>query len=144
MHAGAGGLFRNHKSEWIVGFSKSCGLCTSLEAELHAILIGLQIVQQRGFSKLIIETDCLLAVEAVNNVAQVFGNCSKLVNSISNLIHDNWEVRCVYQQRESNACADWLAKEGAKSDFSELLILHSPPFKLRGLLSIDCSSSVLA
>ena len=47
LKAGAGGLFRNHNSEWLLGFIQDCGVYTSLEAELWGILSGLKIALQR-------------------------------------------------------------------------------------------------
>ena len=139
MHAEAGGLFRNHKGDWILDFFKHYGLCTFVQAKLCGILLGLQIAHQMGYSNLIIETDSLLAMEAVNDDAQIFSNSRNLVSSARNLLHDNQNVKCVFQRRDSNFYADWLAKEGAMSRNPDISLLLSLPNGLRDLLAFDCN-----
>jgi len=39
--AGAGGVLRDDKGEWILGFSEYLGHCTAIKAEIRAALRGL-------------------------------------------------------------------------------------------------------
>uniref|UniRef100_A0A7C8ZGN9 RNase H type-1 domain-containing protein n=1 Tax=Opuntia streptacantha TaxID=393608 RepID=A0A7C8ZGN9_OPUST len=41
--AGAGGVIRGERGEWIAGFSEHLGRCSSLKAELRAVLRGLRL-----------------------------------------------------------------------------------------------------
>ncbi|PPD73938.1 hypothetical protein GOBAR_DD29131 [Gossypium barbadense] len=40
---GVGGLIRDCRSDWVVGFCRFVGLCSLLQAELWAILEGIQM-----------------------------------------------------------------------------------------------------
>ena len=137
LSSGVGGLFRDANGKWIMGFAKGCGLCPPLEAELRGILIGLQLAKDRGLKKLVVESDSLMAVEAINGGHKLFGNCKHLIDSISCIIKGNWEVRCNHADRSSNRCADWLAKQSVSSSSNDLTIFYSPPDSLSNLLHID-------
>ena len=143
MKAGSGGLFRDSNGKWILGFTRNCGICTTLEAELWGILTGLKIAQEKGFTKLVIESDCLTAVEAINGTFKVFGNSSNLIRAITCRMRDALEVQCVFKGRDSNSCADWLAREGAKASSNELTLLTSPPDSMRALLLADWNEVVI-
>lgn len=47
--AGGGGVFRDTRGNWICGFAEGMGRCTSVRAELKAILRGLQVARDQGF-----------------------------------------------------------------------------------------------
>lgn len=65
-HVGAkatvGGVLRNDDCAFLLGFSLALGNATVLEAELLAILIGVKVVQERGYTRVDIENDSLLTV----------------------------------------------------------------------------------
>ena len=79
-------IFRDHKGKWIAGFMKDLGVCSALESELWSILIGLELTQQANISHLVVESDSIIAVEAINRRRKLFGNCSHLVTSIHNFL----------------------------------------------------------
>ena len=66
LKSGVRGLFRDYNGHWILGFAKGGGLYSPLEAELQGILTGLHLAQESGFNKLIVESDSVVAVEAIN------------------------------------------------------------------------------
>ena len=86
-----------------------------------------------------VESDSLVAVEAINNKVELFGNCRQLVHSIKQLI-TGWDVSIVYCGRESNSYADWLAKKAAESNVN-FTILHSAPMNMVHLVQRDASYS---
>lgn len=53
---------RNDDCAFLLGFSLALGNATVLEAELLAILIGVKVVQERGYTRVDIENDSLLTV----------------------------------------------------------------------------------
>lgn len=57
-----GGVLRNDDCAFLLGFSLALGNATVLEAELLAILIGVKVVQERGYTRVDIENDSLLTV----------------------------------------------------------------------------------
>ncbi|MBA0768476.1 hypothetical protein Gotri_017273 [Gossypium trilobum] len=61
--AADGGCVRDHNGEWIIRFAKYLGNCTALEAEIWGILDGLNLILDRHFEKILIQTD---SIEAIN------------------------------------------------------------------------------
>ncbi|GLU21496.1 hypothetical protein SLE2022_376300 [Rubroshorea leprosula] len=59
---GAGGIFRDHHGNWIVGHSRNVGIAPSLTAELWAIRDGLRLAVDKGFHDIIVESDSKAAV----------------------------------------------------------------------------------
>jgi len=56
--AGAGGLIRDSLGSWIKGFAvSSTGLCTSVKAELWAVVTGLELAWPMVLRRLILEMD---------------------------------------------------------------------------------------
>lgn len=54
---GGGGVFRNNKSDWVLGYMKGIPHTTSVEAELHALWQGLKIALDQNFILLEISTN---------------------------------------------------------------------------------------
>lgn len=52
-----GGLIRDESESWIIRFVVHIGICSSFIAELWEILMGLKVAWDRGFRKVIIESD---------------------------------------------------------------------------------------
>ncbi|KAG8480635.1 hypothetical protein CXB51_025245 [Gossypium anomalum] len=55
--AAAGGFVCDHNGGWIIGFCRYLGNCTVVEAELWGILDGLNLLLDRSFEKVLIQTD---------------------------------------------------------------------------------------
>ena len=54
---GAGGVIRDDKGEWIIGFSEYLGHCSALTAEFKAVIRGLKIAKEIGAHRLWVRTD---------------------------------------------------------------------------------------
>ncbi|KAG8500610.1 hypothetical protein CXB51_004315 [Gossypium anomalum] len=107
--AADGGCVRDHKGEWIIGFARYLGNCTMLESELWRILDGLNLILDRRFENILIQTN---SIEAINAIME-----GTLVNSKSTIvkrIHQTlkrmkqWEVQHI--PKGDNLIADSLAK----------------------------------
>ncbi|KAK8524790.1 hypothetical protein V6N12_029645 [Hibiscus sabdariffa] len=61
-----GGVFRAHDGGWILGFNKSIGITQPLQSELWAILTGLQLAQDNGYERLLIQSDNLEVITRLN------------------------------------------------------------------------------
>lgn len=93
-YLGASGCLRDEYGHWILGFSKFLGRGNALQAELWAIMIGLQLTtQHQPHPKLEIETDSTqviqLLVENLSNVHPFHSliiNCKFLISSLSDFI----------------------------------------------------------
>lgn len=113
-HATGGGIFRDRSGAVLGCFAAYYGISWSLYAELLAAMTSIEIAHQRGWSKLWLECNSSLVVQAFSNVDLVplrlrnkWRNCLCLV---SNMI---FRVSHIY--REVNACADKLASFGVVS-----------------------------
>lgn len=68
-NAAVGGVLCDGKGEWILGYNKYLGRSSTFDAELWGILDGLKLIQRRGHTKVVIQTDCLEAVKAIQGNA---------------------------------------------------------------------------
>ncbi|MBA0610458.1 hypothetical protein Godav_011306, partial [Gossypium davidsonii] len=63
--ATAGGVMRDRRGKWILGFNRYLGICSVLEAELWAIFNGLAPLLNLGHDKVLINTDNMEAAWAI-------------------------------------------------------------------------------
>lgn len=130
-NAGFGGLIRNNFGEWITGFSGSCGISTSMNAELLAIADGLKLAWYEGFRDVICESDSKTAVTLVQNGVSKVHLYAPLVDHIRSYNSFSWNLSFCHTLREGNACADWLAKQGATlGDSMQIWASCSPQLSL--------------
>jgi ribonuclease HI len=106
------------------GFSRTIRLTTSVQAELRALLDGLQLALELHITHLDIEMDSLVAVDLVSSksVANVF--LSSIVDDCRCMMERFDSVTLKHIYRESNACADLLARRVVGSCCLLLLLLH--------------------
>ncbi|KAL4386881.1 hypothetical protein GQ457_09G018920 [Hibiscus cannabinus] len=100
---------------WIVGFSKRIGICTILEAELWGIYEGLLAAWSVGSQFLLVESDCLEAINLINNRGAPDVVLS-MIHSISALLNRSWCVQFSHIVRDGNHAADWMAKLAPSDD----------------------------
>ncbi|XP_048544388.1 uncharacterized protein LOC125523394 [Triticum urartu] len=62
--ASIGGVYRDHKGEFVLGYAEPIGAATSSVAELAALRRGLELALENGWSGVWVEGDDLSAVEA--------------------------------------------------------------------------------
>ncbi|KAE8715696.1 hypothetical protein F3Y22_tig00110160pilonHSYRG00138 [Hibiscus syriacus] len=84
-----GGVFRSSAGDWIIGFHKSIGITTPLQAKLWAIYIGLQLAWTHGFDLLQIQSNSLQAIKLLNE-ANLDRDLFPLVRAISSLCCRSW------------------------------------------------------
>lgn len=76
--AAAGGLIRDQKGRWIVGFNRYLGNCTVTEVELWDILDRLTLILDRRFERILIQTDSLETANAIQEGAFRISNSTLL------------------------------------------------------------------
>lgn len=69
--AGTGGVLRDHHGNFVLGFAMDLGAASIAEVELGAILAGLNLVWRRGFTKVVIDSDSLTAVQMIKGGARL-------------------------------------------------------------------------
>ncbi|KAJ8644645.1 hypothetical protein MRB53_006393 [Persea americana] len=108
--AGVGGIIRSPTRTLIEGYAGKVYASNSLEAELLAIIKGMEICLKRGFNHVIIEGDCLSLTQSLqkyNNLSwALMAHWRKLLNMLSQVSW--WEAN--YCRRTANKVADQLSK----------------------------------
>ncbi|XP_019228330.1 PREDICTED: uncharacterized protein LOC109209504 [Nicotiana attenuata] len=110
---GLGGVFRNHRGDWILGFQDSKPSTSPLQSELEALRLGLLTVVHHGLSPLIVETD------ATDLIHAVFLNKLSYTSIISDcmwLMHQLRHPKIIHSFRDGNKVAHKMAKDGLKHE----------------------------
>jgi ribonuclease HI len=134
-------VIRDSCGLWVGGFSRTIGHTTSVQAELRALLDGMQLALELHITHLDIEMDSLVSVDLVlsNSVANVF--LRSIVDDCRCMMEKFASVTLKHIYREANACADLLAKEGC-SQLLPFISFTAPPASVLECLAFDCSNSV--
>ncbi|MBA0627030.1 hypothetical protein Godav_004584 [Gossypium davidsonii] len=80
-----GGVIRDHNGKWILGFNRYLGICLVLEAELWAIYDGLDLTLDQGHDKVLINTNSMEVVWAIQDMHSKDSN-STLIRRIRQLL----------------------------------------------------------
>ncbi|XP_074267507.1 uncharacterized protein LOC141590888 [Silene latifolia] len=108
--AGGGGVFRNASGDLISAYYLSCGVCSSMKAELIALFAGLENAKTMNISRLMINMDNDPCIKLINEDQLVSNSLKFIVERCKRLIRDtNWTVKLEHIYREGNRAADLLA-----------------------------------
>jgi ribonuclease HI len=122
--------------DFLGGFYGTAAQPNVLYAEIMAILHGLEVCWNKGFRNVVCFSDSLQAVTLVKEGVSLFHSFANELQKICQLRSRVWTVLFEHTFREGNRCADHLAKLGAASN-SSLVIISVPPLKLTSLLQAD-------
>lgn len=133
----AGGIIRDVKSRWIKGFSCFLGYGTSLLAELWAFFIWISIAKENRCDPLIVESDCLSAVNLINNVYDASTHhYSAIIELCSFELTKFSQFKVVHLLREGNYVADMLSSFPGQN-CSDLVVFGSMPSILNVIALAD-------
>ncbi|CAA7054654.1 unnamed protein product [Microthlaspi erraticum] len=111
--ASIGGIFRNHKAEFLLGYSESIGEATSTVAEFAALKRGLELVLENGWTDLWLEGDAKIIVDIISKRGRLrCEEARKHVNYINVVMPELSNCVLSHVYREGNRAADKLAKLG--------------------------------
>ncbi|XP_074318679.1 uncharacterized protein LOC141655501 [Silene latifolia] len=135
--AGCGGIIRDDTGNFITAFAFSCGICTSMRAEMRAVVEGLTRARSLGFTKVLVNMDNLPCTKLINEDGLISGSLRPLVLRCKELVSlSGWTVKVEHVFREANRATDWLANAGVHSSTSSTMF-DSPPSELRTILRED-------
>jgi len=135
--AGAGGVIRNDRGEWVSGFSEYLGHCSSMTAELKALLRGLKLASRMGITKLEIRVDSKVVVELVSGKRKEQPQYHFLISQCKQMICEGgWEVELMHCFRETNHVADKLANIGTTGRLG-VTLYQNPPMEIQSMLYYD-------
>ena len=113
FQAACGGVIRDSQGQWIMGFCKSLGLQTIIEAELYAIMLGLRMAQKLGLQQIMLYSDSLDAINIImRDCCYDDHPLRDIIGDIRDLLFQDWNVKLYYTPRDNIACANYLVKEG--------------------------------
>ncbi|XP_070036528.1 uncharacterized protein [Nicotiana tomentosiformis] len=137
---GFGGLFRDNRGQWVLGFQGSLPGLSPLHAELMALKTGLRLAMEQGFTDLEVESDSTDAISCLEN-----GNAT-----LNNTIHEcrllmiQVKVQTIQHNfREANKPAHKLARNVVRvNNGRDLDIMHYRPPFLTVALSSNYEGSI--
>ncbi|KAF7803041.1 hypothetical protein G2W53_042152 [Senna tora] len=135
-----GGVARDKDNNWIFGFSKRLGRGNALHAEIWGILQGLKIAWEKGYKKVIIESDSSLAIQLALGTNDQPHYIGQIIKDIHTLVNKDWTVKFSIVKRDFNTVADKLAS-WAQRDMFGLRLYNNPPLYCRNALYSDSSVS---
>ena len=135
--AGAGGVIRNDRGEWVIGFSAYLGHCSALTAELKALQRGLSIARQLGITKLEIRVDSKILVDLMTGQRNEQPQYYFLVRQCKQMMCERgWEVCIMHCFRETNQVADKLANIGTTGRLG-VAVYQTLPMETQSILYYD-------
>ncbi|KAK8488226.1 hypothetical protein V6N13_120033 [Hibiscus sabdariffa] len=138
-----GGVFRNHKAEFLLGYAESIGRTTSTIAELSALRRGLELVLENGWTDVWLEGDAKTLIDIIVRRRQV--KCTELQRYVShiNLIIpelNNCVMTHIY--REGNRAADKFAQIGHQLEKPRIW-WHVPPDEVVSIVDEDAEGKII-
>lgn len=115
--AGCGAVIRDSKGGWIIGCTRSLGVCTTFKAEIWGILDGMRLAKKMNFSKVIVECDSMAAVQIIKSNNNGGDGTTGMIGVIRNMLKEEWDVQIIHAYREANRCADWLGEWSLEHGF---------------------------
>jgi ribonuclease HI len=135
--AGCGGVFRDELGSWMGGFTRMVGNCSVIMAELWGILSALQFVQEKGYQKIVIETDSVTVVDLMVKGCPPNHPCASIVSRINRLRMQEREIIFQHTYRQANQVANWFAGYSLSLP-TGIHSFTSPPPGCTNLLWQDC------
>lgn len=134
----AGGLFRNHSGDWIVGYVARIGATNSFLAELWGLREGLRLARNQGFTNITVEMDSVAVVQVLTRDEGTPMISNGLVADCKLLMSQFRNVKITHIYREGNTCPDFLANMGQNAPHGTT-VLEAPPDDLIELLQREAS-----
>jgi len=135
--ARAGGVLRNDRGGWILGFSENLGHCTAIKAEIRAILRGLQLTRELGTIKLCVQVDSKAVVSMLTTTFNGHPEYGMLIQQCKYLLDwGGWEIKISHCFREANQVADKLAKMGVEGNLG-VTRFCTPPIEVQEAMYAD-------
>ncbi|XP_074270970.1 uncharacterized protein LOC141594882 [Silene latifolia] len=105
--AGCRGIIRDESGNFLSAFNFSCGICTSMRAEMRALAVGLEQARALGIRKLLIHMDNRTCVSFIHEEQLLSKSLCLIVQQCINLIKlEGWVVKVDHVFREANRAAD--------------------------------------
>lgn len=98
-----------------MGFSLNLSNIDCLSAELWGILKGLEIMWERGWRRVMVESDSRMTVAIIKGQKEASHTQLPFIMEIHDFLRKEWEIKVAHVCREANSVADRLASKAASS-----------------------------
>lgn len=131
-----GMVLRNHQGQYLGGKTmRFAGMVSVLEAELTGITEALSWSQEIAGGSVVIESDSLLSVNAVNNQQVNLLELGDLLNQCSTILRSNVGLSVGYVRKQANKVAHKIAR--FPCELNSFVVNPSPPMHLLETLLSD-------
>lgn len=137
--ASIGGVFRDTNVHWLGGYSMRIGKKSIFKIEAWAMLEGLRIAWDKGFTQIELECDNALLVELLLAGWHADNRLVEL-SLAPQLLSKNWKVRICHIPRSLNEVADHM-EIGTVCGLALLQWFEEPSSSMVNLLLADCNTS---
>lgn len=142
-HSGIAGIILDDKGSWILGFHRKIVTTNILLAELMGIYEALQVAQQAHITKIVIYSDCLMALQMLNERELIPSIYVNLLYACSELNHEFAETKFMFVRRQINEDANILAKYCRNSDKPcHITRSYSRPLDFRNSIILSICSNL--
>nr|POF21349.1 putative ribonuclease h protein [Quercus suber] len=114
--ARGGSLIRNQEGEWVKGYARAIGCATSVAAELWTLRDKIRLCISLKLPAVVFELDAKLVVVLFKKDMEKFNGIDVLVADCREGFKEIPMVRIQHCYRETNKCADALARRRALMD----------------------------
>uniref|UniRef100_A0A8I6XRA3 RNase H type-1 domain-containing protein n=1 Tax=Hordeum vulgare subsp. vulgare TaxID=112509 RepID=A0A8I6XRA3_HORVV len=126
--AGTGMILRKPSGNVIFAAYRKLFHCNdALEAELQAIHEGVKLAAERSEATIMLQSDCVTAINVITGVSLDFSACGHMIREIKVLLSDRVFIP-VKVSREHNKVAHCLANYAGCGDSTACWLGHPPPF----------------
>lgn len=130
-------MLRDDRGWFVCGFASGLGGGSIIEAELWTILVGLQLVKNRGCEKVNVLTDSTDVVRLILTDCSSLHPCFNLVCDIKKLMGVEGHIILTHTFREANLVADGFAKHGLGMSTGCIIFENIPSFVAAALSADD-------
>ena len=138
--AGYGGLIRDDHDNWMAGFARRIGTCTSFVAELWGLRDGFTLCNNLNIPSLIVELDAKAIVDILQNSNYENSTLFPILDDYRQLIGGRGfhQVQVKHCYRQANRCANRLARLRIVQNLN-FVCFDSLPEEIRNVLDEDCN-----
>lgn len=101
-----GGLLRDYKGQFIIGFHRNLGASSSIAAEIWGLLLGLRLAKSMSVGSLLVELDSRVVTHMVTLRRSHSHSLQPLIGGVLSLVESSdWVCNLRHVYREANRCA---------------------------------------
>ncbi|CAO2842740.1 unnamed protein product [Amaranthus hypochondriacus] len=138
-----GGVFRDHNAKFLLGYAESIGKTDSTDAELAALLRGLELIIENGWNDAWLEGDAEALVNVITKKRTMKSlEAQKYVSHINTIMPVLNKYIMTHIYREGNRAAHKFAQIGHHLD-KPCIWTHSPPNEVMPIMNDDAEGKIV-